>query len=68
MIGCTSGIRPFRKGGVNLSHDIINGKTIVHNYGHGGRTKNLDNLRCWSKFSLWKLKIIDYQSKSPWIR
>jgi D-amino-acid oxidase len=31
------GLRPFRKSGVRLEHDHLrDGRTIIHNYGHGG--------------------------------
>src|SRR5687768_10198938 len=36
MLGMTFGIRPFRKGGIRLEREDINGKAIFHNYGHGG--------------------------------
>lgn len=28
--------RPYRKGGLRLEHEVIQGKHIFHNYGHGG--------------------------------
>jgi D-amino-acid oxidase len=31
------GLRPFRKSGVRLEHDrLVDGRTVIHNYGHGG--------------------------------
>ena len=31
------GLRPFRKSGVRLERDrLANGRTVIHNYGHGG--------------------------------
>jgi D-amino-acid oxidase len=31
------GLRPFRKSGVRLERDhLSDGRTVVHNYGHGG--------------------------------
>ena len=30
------GLRPYRTGGYRLSEETINGKNLVHNYGHGG--------------------------------
>ena len=31
------GLRPFRKSGVRLEHDRLpDGRTVIHNYGHGG--------------------------------
>jgi D-amino-acid oxidase len=31
------GLRPFRKSGVRLEHDQLrDGRTVIHNYGHGG--------------------------------
>jgi D-amino-acid oxidase len=31
------GLRPFRKSGVRLERDCLrDGRTIIHNYGHGG--------------------------------
>jgi len=31
------GLRPFRKSGVRLEGDRLNdGRTVIHNYGHGG--------------------------------
>ncbi|KAL4453421.1 hypothetical protein ABPG74_017628 [Tetrahymena malaccensis] len=35
FLGYKAGLRPCRKGGVNLSEQIIRGKRILHNYGHG---------------------------------
>lgn len=32
----TVGLRPFRKNGFRLEKELLNNKTIVHNYGHGG--------------------------------
>ena len=31
-----AGLRPARKGGVRLEREVISGKIVVHNYGHGG--------------------------------
>ncbi len=36
FLGYKCGLRPIRKGGVNLSIQTINDKVIFHNYGHGG--------------------------------
>lgn len=36
IIGSNAGIRPFRKGGINLETQYLQGRTIYHNYGHGG--------------------------------
>jgi D-amino-acid oxidase len=31
------GLRPFRRSGVRLEHDQLrDGRTVIHNYGHGG--------------------------------
>ena len=31
------GLRPFRKSGVRLERDqLSDGRTVIHNYGHGG--------------------------------
>jgi D-amino-acid oxidase len=31
------GLRPFRKSGVRLERDqLVDGRTVIHNYGHGG--------------------------------
>ncbi len=31
------GLRPFRKSGVRLERDRLrDGRTVIHNYGHGG--------------------------------
>lgn len=30
------GLRPYRKTGVRVEKELIAGKTVVHNYGHGG--------------------------------
>lgn len=29
-------VRPYRKGGLRLEHELINDKHIFHNYGQGG--------------------------------
>lgn len=36
ILGYTWGIRPYRKGGIRLESEVIKGKKIYHNYGHGG--------------------------------
>ncbi len=36
VIRTVVGLRPFRPSGFVLKSDQVNGKTIVHNYGHGG--------------------------------
>jgi glycine/D-amino acid oxidase-like deaminating enzyme len=36
VIRCVAGIRPFRRGGPRIERQSLGGKTIVHNYGHGG--------------------------------
>ena len=37
VLGERVGLRPFRKSGVRVERDQLrNGRTIVHNYGHGG--------------------------------
>jgi D-amino-acid oxidase len=37
VLGERVGLRPFRKSGVRVDRDQLrNGRTIVHNYGHGG--------------------------------
>ncbi|EGR28364.1 hypothetical protein IMG5_177110 [Ichthyophthirius multifiliis] len=36
FLGFKTGLRPYRKGGVNLNVEKINNKIIFHNYGHGG--------------------------------
>ena len=30
------GLRPFRKSGVRLEREQLGGRTVIHNYGHGG--------------------------------
>ncbi|MFL6514299.1 MAG: FAD-dependent oxidoreductase [Chthoniobacterales bacterium] len=30
------GLRPFRKSGIRLERDQLGGRTVIHNYGHGG--------------------------------
>jgi D-amino-acid oxidase len=31
------GLRPFRRSGLRLEHDQLrDGRTVIHNYGHGG--------------------------------
>lgn len=35
-IGGNVGIRPFRKGGIRIECQELNGKIIFHHYGHGG--------------------------------
>jgi D-amino-acid oxidase len=37
VLGERVGIRPFRRSGVRVSKDLLpDGRTIIHNYGHGG--------------------------------
>jgi len=36
IIGCTSGLRPYRKGGIRVQREDIADKVFYHNYGHGG--------------------------------
>ncbi len=36
VIGGNVGIRPYRKGGINLGKQQLQETTIYHNYGHGG--------------------------------
>ena len=31
-----AGIRPYRRGGIRIEREHVAGKTIIHNYGHGG--------------------------------
>jgi D-amino-acid oxidase len=38
-----AGVRPYRHGGVRLESEHVQGKPIVHNYGHGGSGITL----CW---------------------
>lgn len=36
LIACYAQQRPFRQGGNRLEREDVRGKTVVHNYGHGG--------------------------------
>jgi len=36
VIRTVAGIRPYRRGGLRLERQDPGGKTVVHNYGHGG--------------------------------
>jgi glycine/D-amino acid oxidase-like deaminating enzyme len=36
LVRCVAGVRPFRRGGPRLERQDTGGKTVVHNYGHGG--------------------------------
>ena len=36
VIRTVVGLRPFRTSGFRVEREILNGKTLVHNYGHGG--------------------------------
>ena len=36
VVRSVAGIRPFRKGGPRIEREELGGKTVVHNYGHGG--------------------------------
>ena len=36
VVGFVAGIRPFRRGGPRLEREERGGRTVVHNYGHGG--------------------------------
>jgi glycine/D-amino acid oxidase-like deaminating enzyme len=36
VIRTVAGIRPFRRGGPRLERQDLDGKVVVHNYGHGG--------------------------------
>lgn len=31
-----TGLRPYRRGSVRIDTQIVRGKTVIHNYGHGG--------------------------------
>jgi glycine/D-amino acid oxidase-like deaminating enzyme len=36
VVRSVAGVRPFRKGGPRIEREDVAGKTVVHNYGHGG--------------------------------
>jgi glycine/D-amino acid oxidase-like deaminating enzyme len=36
VVRSVAGIRPFRRGGPRIEREEVAGKTIAHNYGHGG--------------------------------
>ncbi|MFL5308029.1 MAG: FAD-dependent oxidoreductase [Polyangia bacterium] len=36
IIRCVAGIRPFRRTGPRIERQELGGRTVVHNYGHGG--------------------------------
>lgn len=36
LISYTSGIRPYREEGIRLEKEVVHGRQIFHNYGHGG--------------------------------
>jgi glycine/D-amino acid oxidase-like deaminating enzyme len=36
IVRTVAGIRPYRRGGPRLEREEVGGKTVVHNYGHGG--------------------------------
>jgi len=36
IIGYNVGLRPFRSSGMRIEAQLLDGKTIIHNYGHGG--------------------------------
>ena len=36
VVRYVAGVRPFRRGGPRIERQALDGKTIVHNYGHGG--------------------------------
>jgi glycine/D-amino acid oxidase-like deaminating enzyme len=36
VVRAVAGIRPYRRGGPRLERETVAGKTVVHNYGHGG--------------------------------
>jgi glycine/D-amino acid oxidase-like deaminating enzyme len=36
IVRTVAGIRPYRRGGPRLEREELGGKTVVHNYGHGG--------------------------------
>ena len=41
ILGGNVGIRPYRKGGINLTRQQLQETTIYHNYGHGGAGASL---------------------------
>ena len=41
IIRTTVGLRPHRPTGFNVSAEMMDGKTVVHNYGHGGAGHSL---------------------------
>jgi glycine/D-amino acid oxidase-like deaminating enzyme len=48
VVRCVAGIRPFRRSGPRLEREELGGKTVVHNYGHGGAGYTLS----WGSASL----------------
>ena len=48
VIRAVAGVRPFRRGGPRIERQDLGGKTIVHNYGHGGAGYTLS----WGSASL----------------
>jgi D-amino-acid oxidase len=48
VIRTVAGVRPFRRGGPRIERQDLGGKTIVHNYGHGGAGYTLS----WGSASL----------------
>lgn len=49
-----AGVRPFRYGGIKLEVENLNGKTIIHNYGHGGAGITLSWGSCMKAIDLMK--------------
>jgi len=36
VIRQVTGLRPYRRGSVRIDTQVVRGKTVIHNYGHGG--------------------------------
>jgi glycine/D-amino acid oxidase-like deaminating enzyme len=47
VIRTTSGLRPFRPSGFVLKADKLDGKTLIHNFGHGGSGMSRSWARVW---------------------
>lgn len=54
IISVQAGIRPYRKGGIKLEVQNLNGKMVVHNYGHGGAGITLSWGSCMKAIDLMK--------------
>lgn len=63
IIGYKAGLRPFRRGGVRLEEQTIEGKQVFHNYGHGAGGVSVGFGYCTMAFNKFSSKYHDQVDK-----